>query len=215
MGRPKGSKNKKTFRYWTEEEKEYLAEVVSGRGYQEITEMMTKKFNLDYTKTQVAGAIKRYGLTTGRTGRFEKGHVPFNKGTKGLTGANKTSFKKGNVPHTYLPIGSESVTRDGYTIVKVSDKGKRNDCWRPKQRLVWEKHYGPVPDGHAVVFGDGDKTNFSLDNLILVSRSQLSVMNTKKLIQNDAELTRVGAHVAELLVAINKAKKKGKIKYKL
>ena len=208
MGRPKGSKNKKTFRYWTEEEKEYLAEVVSGRGYQEITEMMTKKFNLDYTKTQVAGAIKRYGLTTGRTGRFEKGHVPFNKGTKGLTGANKTSFKKGNVPHTLLPIGSESVTRDGYTIVKVSDKGKRNDCWRPKQRLVWEKHYGPVPDGHAVVFGDGDKTNFSLDNLILVSRSQLSVMNTKKLIQNDAELTRAGAHVAELLVAINKAKKK-------
>ena len=208
MGRPKGSKNKKTFRYWTEEEKEYLAEVVSGRGYQEITEMMIKKFNLNYTKTQVAGAIKRYGLTTGRTGRFEKGHVPFNKGTKGLTGANKTSFKKGNVPHTYLPIGSESVTRDGYTIVKVSNQGTRNEQWRPKHRLIWEKHYGPVPDGHAVVFGDGDKTNFSLDNLILVSRSQLSVMNTKKLIQNDAELTRAGAHVAELLVAINKAKKK-------
>ena len=215
MGRPKGSKNKKTFRYWTDEEKEYLAEVVSGRGYQEITELMIEKFNLDYTKTQVAGAIKRYGLSTGRTGRFEKGHIPFNKGTKGLTGANKTSFKKGNVPHTLLPIGSESVTRDGYTIVKVSDKGKRNDCWRPKQRLVWEKHYGPVPDGHAVVFGDGDKTNFSLDNLILVSRSQLSVMNTKKLIQNDAELTKAGANVAQLMISINKAKKKGKIKYKL
>ena len=208
MGRPKGAKNKKPFRYWTEEEKRYLAEITLGRSRQEITEMMSTKFNQEYTNTQITAAIKRYGLTTGRTGRFEKGHVPFNKGTKGLTGANKTSFKKGNVPHTYLPIGSESVTRDGYTIVKVSDKGKRNDCWRPKQRLVWEKHYGPVPDGHAVVFGDGDKTNFSLDNLILVSRSQLSVMNTKKLIQNDAELTRAGAHVAELLVAINKAKKK-------
>ena len=127
-----------------------------------------------------------------------------------MTGANKTSFKKGNVPHTLLPIGSESVTRDGYTIVKVSNKGKRSDCWRPKQRLVWEKHYGPVPDGHAVVFGDGDKTNFSLDNLILVSRSQLSVMNTKKLIQNDAELTKAGANVAQLIISINKAKKKKK-----
>ena len=215
MGKPKGSKNKKTFSYRTEEEKKYLAEVVSGRGYQEIKEMMIKKFNLDYTKTQVAGAIKRYGLTTGRTGRFEKGRVPFNKGTKGLTGANKTSFKKGNVPHTYLPIGSESVTRDGYTIVKVSNQGTRNEQWRPKHRLIWEKHYGPVPDSHAIVFGDGDKTNLSIENLVLVSRSQLSVMNTKKLIQNDAELTRAGAHVAELLVAINKAKKKGKIKYKL
>ena len=193
---------------WSDDEKLYLKEICFGKSHKEIALLMTDKFSFSFRPSQIKSAIKRYGLKTGRTGRFEKGHVPFNKGTKGLTGANKTSFKKGNVPHTLLPIGSESVTRDGYTIVKVSDKGKRNDCWRPKQRLVWEKHYGPVPDGHAVVFGDGDKTNFSLDNLILVSRSQLSVMNTKKLIQNDAELTRAGAHVAELLVAINKAKKK-------
>ena len=82
MGRPKGSKNKKTLRYWTEEEKKYLSEITLGRGYLEITEMMTAKFNYDYTKTQIATAIKRYGLSTGRTGRFEKGRVPFNKGTK-------------------------------------------------------------------------------------------------------------------------------------
>ena len=208
MGRPKGSKNKKTFRYWTEEEKKHLTEIVSGRCHQEITEMMIDKFNIDYTKTQIAAAIKRYGLNTGRTGRFEKGHIPFNKGTKGLTGANKTSFKKGNVPHTYLPIGSESVTRDGYTIVKVSDEGTRNQQWRPKHRLIWEKHHGPVPDGYAIVFGDGDKTNLSIDNLILVSRSQLSVMNTKKLIKNDVELTQAGANIAQLMVAISKAKKK-------
>ena len=208
MGRTKGSKNKKTLRYWTEEEKKYLSEITLGRGYLEITEMMTAKFNYDYTKTQIAAAIKRYGLSTGRTGRFEKGRVPFNKGTKGLTSANSTSFKKGNVPHTYLPIGSESVTRDGYTIVKVSDEGTRNQKWRPKHRLIWEKHHGPVPEGYAIVFGDGDKTNLSIDNLILVSRSQLSVMNTKKLIKNDAELTQAGANIAQLMVAINKAKKK-------
>ena len=208
MGRTKGSKNKKTLRYWTEEEKKYLSEITLGRGYLEITEMMTAKFNYDYTKTQIAAAIKRYGLSTGRTGRFEKGRVPFNKGTKGLTSANSTSFKKGNVPHTYLPIGSESVTRDGYTIVKVSDEGTRNQQWRPKHRLIWEKHHGPVPDGHAIVFGDGDKTNLSIDNLILVTRAQLSVMNTKKLIKNDAELTQAGANIAQLMVAINKAKKK-------
>ena len=208
MGRTKGSKNKKTLRYWTEEEKKYLSEITLGRGYLEITEMMTAKFNYDYTKTQIASAIKRYGLSTGRTGRFEKGRVPFNKGTKGMTSANRTSFKKGNIPHTYLPIGSEAITRDGYTIVKVSDQGTRNQRWRPKHRLIWEKHHGPVPDGHAIVFGDGDKTNLSIDNLILVTRAQLSVMNTKKLIKNDVELTQAGANIAQLMVAINKAKKK-------
>ena len=202
-------------RYWTDEEKKYLAEVTPGRSHKEITEMMGAKFDQKYTKTQVGAAIKRYKLSTGRTGRFEKGHIPFNKGTKGATSANKTSFKKGHTPHTYLPIGSEVVTRDGYRIVKVSDEGKRNDCWRPKHRLIWEKHYGPIPDNYAIVFGDGDKTNLSIENLILVSRAQLSVMNRKKLLQNDTELTKIGANVAELMVAISKAKKKGKLKYKL
>ena len=98
MGRPKGSKNKKTFRYWTEEEKKHLTKIVSGRSHEEIAEMMIDKFNLDYTKTQIAAAIKRYGLNTGRTGKFEKGHVPFNKGTKGLTSANSTSFKNTVLP---------------------------------------------------------------------------------------------------------------------
>jgi hypothetical protein len=208
MGRTKGSKNKKTLRYWTEEEKKYLSEITLGRGYLEITEMMTAKFNYDYTKTQIASAIKRYGLSTGRTGRFEKGRVPFNKGTKGMTSANRTSFKKGNIPPTYLPIGSEAITRDGYTIVKVSDQGTRNQRWRSKHRLIWEKHHGPVPDGHAIVFGDGDKTNLSIDNLILVTRAQLSVMNTKKLIKNNVELTQAGANIAQLMITINKAKKK-------
>lgn len=31
--------------------------------------------------------------------RFQKGHITWNKGTKGLTGRNKTTFKKGMLPH--------------------------------------------------------------------------------------------------------------------
>ena len=70
MGRPLGVKNKGPQHIWSDEEKQYLAEITPGRHYHEILELMTAKFCYDYTINQISGAIKRYGLKTGFTGRF-------------------------------------------------------------------------------------------------------------------------------------------------
>ena len=43
----------------------------------------------------------RNNLTTGTGGYFRKGSIPWNRGIKGYMGANKTSFKKGNIPPNY------------------------------------------------------------------------------------------------------------------
>ena len=162
MGRPLGVKNKGPQHIWSDEEKQYLAEITPGRGHKEIQSMMSCKFGFDYTYHQIKGAITRNKLNTGRTGRFEEGHATWNKGTKGLTKANVTSFKKGNKPHNYKPLGSERIVKDGYCEVKVSDTGRR---WIPKHVLIYEKHHGKVPKGSAVIFLDGDKRNFDIDNL--------------------------------------------------
>lgn len=98
MGRPKGS-NSKPLHIWTEEEKEYLKGITPGHHHKEIQDLMNKKFGLDFTITQIKGAIRRYKLNTGFTGHFKKGHVPFNKGKKGISfGGKQTQFKKGHKP---------------------------------------------------------------------------------------------------------------------
>ena len=43
-----------------------------------------------------------------------------------------------------------------------------------------------------------NKRNFNLDNLILTTNRQLLIMNAKKLIKNDADLTRIGLNLAKL-----------------
>ena len=207
MGRPLGVKNKGPQHIWSDEEKQYLAEVTPGRGYKEIQSMMSCKFGFDYTHHQIKGAITRNKLNTGRTGRFEKGHATWNKGTKGLTKANVTSFKKGQKPHNYKPLGSERITKDGYCEIKVSDTGRR---WRPKHVLIYEKHHGKVPKGSAVIFLDGDKRNFDIDNLYLVTRSQLAMLNKNSLIQKDAELTKTAINVVDLMKKISAMEKKDK-----
>ena len=207
MGRPLGVKNKGPQHIWSDEEKQYLAEITPGRGYKEIQSMMSCKFGFDYTHHQIKGAITRNKLNTGRTGRFEKGRATWNKGTKGLTKANVTSFKKGQKPHNYKPLGSERITKDGYCEIKVSDTGRR---WRPKHVLIYEKHHGKVPKGSAVIFLDGDKRNFDIDNLYLVTRSQLAMLNKNSLIQKDADLTKTAINVVDLMKKISAIEKKDK-----
>ena len=207
MGRPLGVKNKGPRHIWSDEEKQYLAEITPGRGYKEIQSMMSCKFGFDYTRHQIKGAITRNKLNTGRTGRFEKGRATWNKGTKGLTKANVTSFKKGQKPHNYKPLGSERITKDGYCEIKVSDTGRR---WRPKHVLIYEKHHGKVPKGSAVIFLDGNKRNFDIDNLYLVTRSQLAMLNKNSLIQKDAELTKTAINVVDLMKKISAIEKKDK-----
>ena len=207
MGRPLGVENKGPRHIWSDEEKQYLAEITPGRGYKEIQSMMSCKFGFDYTRHQIKGAITRNKLNTGRTGRFEKGRATWNKGTKGLTKANVTSFKKGQKPHNYKPLGSERITKDGYCEIKVSDTGRR---WKSKHLVVYEKHHGKVPRGSVVIFLDGDKRNFDIDNLHLVTRNQLAMLNKNSLIQKDAELTKTAINVVDLMKKISAIEKKDK-----
>ena len=190
--------------FYTEEEIDYLRKISPGRTNKKITKMFNDKFKLNQSERAIEGTRKRYEIKNGVDARFKKGHKPWNKGLKGYMGANKTSFKKGEVPPNYLPIGSKRVTKDGYVEIKVADPNK----WKGKHRIVWEKRNGPAPEGYAVIFGDGNNRNFNIDNLILVSRKQLLKLNQYGLIKNDAELTRTGVIIADLHSKINERKVK-------
>jgi hypothetical protein len=93
-------------------------------------------------------------------------------------------------------------------VIKVSArKNKGNKNWRHKHITIWEAANGKVPRGHVVIFADGDKSNFALDNLILVSRGELVVMNRCGLISNDKDLTQAGKAVADIKLAIGGRKR--------
>ena len=203
MGRPKGSKDKKPQHKWTDEEKEYLASIVKGSTYKEITKQMNDKFEYNFSEEQVKGMMYRNKLTTGTGGYFKKGSTPWNKGLKGYMGANKTSFKKGTIPPNQVPIGTESITKGGYIKVKVGEPNK----WKLKQRYIYEQHYGEIPKDCNVIFADKNIRNFDINNLILVSKAEMLILNNNKLIFEDKELTKVGVNIAKV---IDKAKKRSK-----
>ena len=178
---------------WSKEEREYLAEVVTGRYLKEVTAEMNKKFEYQFTEMQVRGAIKRYGLKMGVSTQWQKGHVPYNKGTKGVSKANKGSYKKGNIPINALPIGAER-THQGYTQVKVSE-----NKWELKQRTIYEKYHNvKLKPQDVVIFLNGDKKDFSKENLYLIDRETQMYMAKNDLWSEDPELNKTAVKIAEI-----------------
>jgi hypothetical protein len=176
---------------------------------QVLTDLVNLEFGLSVTRQQVKTFKHNHKISSGLTGHFEKGRNPANKGTKGIynVGGNRTSFKKGQRPKNYKPVGTERIDRDGYLLIKAFDDGPWHKRWRHKHRVLWEDVKGPVPRGHCLIFLDGNKQNIDLENLQMITQKQLVRLNQNHLISDNAELTKTGIIVADIYCKIGARKK--------
>lgn len=162
--------------------RDFIAAHYQGTYYRDLADMVSAQFRIKYSKDQIAQYCRRNGLNNNM--RDSRRHR--------------------------AKLGYEIKAAFGYTFIKV-----RNDVaakysmenYMPKHRYIWEQTHGPIPENYCVVFLDGDKTNFSLDNLMAIPRNELLAMNRHNLYFSDPELTRSGALVAKLICATNERKK--------
>ena len=138
------------------------------------------KFSTALTEQQIRSTLRNHRIRSGRTGKFEQGQTSWNLGKKGYMGANATSFKKGNLPHNHQPLWTERVDKNGYIEMSVPERNPYTGFptrYKHKHVWIWEQAHGPKPKGTAVIFKDGNNRNFDQDNLLLVTRAELLVMN--------------------------------------
>lgn len=161
----------------TNQEIEYLRENVKGRNVTELAELINKKFNTAFKSSHITYIKNKYNIRSGPIGRFKEGHTPLR----------------------YKPIGHERI-KNGHVYVKVAEPS----VYISKQRYVYEKYKGKIPEGYIVIFADRDKRNFDIDNLILVSKSEFLIMNENHLHYENAELTKTGTNIAKIIDKTNK-----------
>lgn len=156
----------------------------------------------ELSKQNISSLRKRNGWLTGRSGKFKVGQKKI-KGS-GAKSANKTSFKKGGMPHNHKPVGSERVTKDGYIEVKIKEPKK----WRLKHLHLWELINGEVPKGYCLRFIDNNKLNFSMENIELIRRAENMITNTltRKLGEENKTTVRLIAKIKDKTNQINSGK---------
>lgn len=172
---------KKAPRRYTKEELDYIREIAHGRHYHEIVEMFNKKFEFQINAKKLKNTLRNHKISTGLNGRFEKGITPHNK----------------------MKVGEDAITTDGYVKTKIAEP----DVWEYKHKLIWMEANGPIPEKHSIIFADGNKLNLSIDNLLLVSKAELLMLNRRKLISEDSELTKTGLNVVKVMNKVYKIKK--------
>lgn len=185
---------------YTLDQKEFIKDFAYGHSYVEITDAINKKFEIKLSINQVRAFLKSHKITTGRTERFEKGNIPFNKGLKGVGGWEPTQLKKGHVPMNHKEVGTESIRYNHkrgqmYIYVKVAEPNK----WRMKHVLIWEQCNGPVPSGKVIIFLDRNQLNTDISNLTLIDRSINAILNQKGLRYENQEATKAAIGLAQYI----------------
>lgn len=170
---------------YTKEEDEFILQNYGKYTFKEISQMLFENFGRTTTWMGLRGhCYKTLGLTLDNPGKF--------------------AFK-----WRQLPIGTERIF-EGYTWVKVSNNiGRRGSHdayklnWKLKHQIVWEDHHGRIPDGCQIIFLDGDKSNFNIDNLYCIDLSALGYLAGNKLWKVDRSLLPTAIKWAELKVVLS------------
>jgi hypothetical protein len=169
---------------------EYVKEHYLGVTSNELSEMIKRDLGIEETPYRIRQLKKRLKLKCGVDCTFRKGDAP------------RYKFPKDNIPHNTMPLGSETIL-NGYVYVKVNDIPYSKANWKPKQQLIWEEqHKEKVPPKHYVIFADGNKRNFDVENLVLVNEKEMMYLLKNNLIYNDCELTKTGLLIAKIKIAV-------------
>lgn len=199
---------------YTDEMREFIRDNYVGITNKELTDMFNKRFGTDMSVTCMSSYKKRNKYNSGLDGRFKKGQAAFNKGRKqteymsagAIEKTKKTRFKKGNMPTNHKEVGSTRITKDGYVEIKIAEPNK----WVFRSRYIWQQEHGDIPKGYALIHMNGVSTDDSIDNLMLISRTELLRLNQDGLFSNDVECNQVAVNIAKVKAKMSEVKRRGR-----
>lgn len=228
MGRPK--------HIYTKEQDDWIREnLVIGQPIRILAEKFNKKYGTDIQRRNMAGHINHALKINYSTydGKFTKGHSSWNKGLK-IKEARPDVYQKmkdsgtwfgpnnlsGSALQRYKQIGYiRSKDKDGFRYIKVRDEHfsnsragntARQKNWKSLHHHIYEQAYGPVPEGYVIKFLDGNKENLALDNLAIVSRAELAVINRHRLNFKDKDLSATGINISKVILKTSQLRSKTK-----
>lgn len=156
------------------EQVDFLKDNVKGRICEELADLFNKRFGTNLSKHSIKHYKRSLGLKSEIDGRFKKNQEPHNK----------------------KRIGDEFVDKNtGYTYIKIAEP----NTWIQKQRYIYIKHHGKIDDDCSIIFLNGDKKDFDINNLKMVRNKDKLVMKNLHLFSDIEEITECGILIAKTI----------------
>lgn len=161
---------------WTEEEREWLRDNFHRLGSLKCEKPFYERFGKHRGSASLQAEANRLGLLVDAD----------------VVEANRRYTRR-------VPIGT--IVDDGESYLKIKT-GKGSSGWERLHRHIYEEEHGAIPKGHKIVFLDGDRQNYDLENMVAVPSSYLALMNKLKLKSSDPEITKTSLAWCDLYVVL-------------
>lgn len=200
---------KRMYRLTTPEQDEIIRAKFQDKGVgsaKDVQVFIRDEFGLNFSLHKTQELLKRRGIRLGTYGnKFHKGCASHNKGKKVCPEIyaiiSKSFFQQGHVPHNYVPVGTESVNKEGYHWIKIGDP----NIWMLKSRYVWEQETGEkLTSSDKIIYLDGNKDNITIENLAKVSAAEMFSLNNTGGLSPEAEITKCNISIIRLDHAITR-----------
>lgn len=129
----------------------------------------------------------------------------------GRHGGGGGRFKAGQDHKLWRGLGHEKLDRDGYVTIIVDVPNPLNgSCVSRvlKHRYLWEKEFGPVPEGCRLKCRDGNKLNTGTENWFVVPLALLGSLNKRKYNSAPDQLKPTIIAISKLEVAFRERARK-------
>lgn len=177
-----------TYFKWQDEHIKFLKENANDNTLECLTQYFNDRFETNRTKASLKSKMYKSGIKlNNNTGRFKKGENTYNT----------------------HKIGHKSVDNDGYVIIKHSNSNKgHSKNWKLYHHYLWEQEHGKIPENHVIIFLNGNKRDFRMENLFCVEwKTWLKVINNDMRF-DDPELVKSAIHLCRLMLKQKKIEKR-------
>lgn len=195
---------------YTEEEIDFIREYYPTHTAQETLIALNEALGTNITLAGLLHRVKKYRIVGTKNPKFKKGHKPWNKGISVKTerpdvyakylerernealieGGKRTWFQA-------MPVGTERMFK-GEWYIKVGLPSE----WETKARYVWQQANGKLKKDERILYLNGDKSDWRLENLALVNNKIIARLNRYSLISENADLTKCAVTRAKILQVI-------------
>lgn len=165
--------------FYTQDEIDYLKNIIKGRTTKEIIELYNKKYDKNMTYNQLILFQKKYKVRSGLDTTFKKGKVD-NPNPPQHIGYEFVSYQKNGIKRTRIKIGKNK--------------------WIDKQRYIYEQYYGKIPKDCVIIFLDGNRDNFDINNLKCITKEQHRIIAGNCLYFNNKYLNEISIDNAKLII---------------
>lgn len=168
---------------WTDEQRQWLKDNHDKFGsYQLAADMFNERFHTKRSHRSLHAELRRQGL---------------------LIDIEKVQ-SNWNYPRR-VPIGTIVDDGDGYLKIKVGTE-YNSSGWVRYHRYLYEQAHGrnSIPKGYKIMFLDGDKRNYDVNNMVAVPASYFALMNKLKLKSMYPEVTLAGIKWCDLYTLLKR-----------